>query len=206
MTEEIAPLRNQINDILERNRYLEEQNLQLRQEAQLLRKQIQSLKDRDSDEKAVLVKKLHASSLAGNCTSKEKQLLPDNYNSKAKQKVLLLESKAKEPRVPKPPPNPKQLQATQQARNDSVQGPPPPPPPPPPPLMSSKLQGGGVLKAVQRVPEVVELYRMLTRKEGKVDAKAGSVGIPVAMNSRDMIGEIENRSSYVLAVTFNFFN
>lgn len=204
MTEEIAPLRNQINDILERNRYLEEQNLQLRQEAQLLRKQIQSLKERDSDEKAVLVKKLHASSLslASNCTSKEKQFLPDNYNSKAKQKVLLLESKMKEPRVPKPPPIKKQLQATQHARNEGVQGPPPPPPPLPPPL-SSKLQGG-VLKAVQRVPEVVELYRMLTRKEGKVDAKAGSVGIPVIMNSREMIGEIENRSSYVLAVTFNF--
>ncbi|KAF3331789.1 protein CHUP1 [Carex littledalei] len=197
MTEEIAPLRNQINAILERNRYLEEQNLQLRQEAQFLRKQIQSLKERDSDQKAVLVKKFHASSLASNCTSKEKQFLPDNYNLNCKQKVLELESKMKEPRVPKPPPNPKQLQATQHARNEGVQGPPPPPPPPPP--LSSKLQGG-VLKAVQRVPEVVELYRMLTRKEGKVDAKAGSVGIPVAMNSREMIGEIENRSSYVLAI------
>jgi hypothetical protein len=197
MTEEIAPLRNQINSILERNRYLEEHNLQLRQEIRLLRNQIQSLKERDSDEKAMAVRKLHASSVASNCSSKEKHIFTDNYNSSCKQKVSMLELKGKEPRVPKPPPRPKQMQATQNAKKDNLPAPPPPPPP-----LSSKLQGCGALNAVQRVPEVVELYRMLTRREGKIDAKTGSVGIPVAMNSREMIGEIENRSAYVLAVTF----
>ncbi|KAJ4816928.1 Hydroxyproline-rich glycoprotein family protein [Rhynchospora pubera] len=196
MADEIAPLRDQINALIERNRYLEAQNLQLRQEAQLFRNQIQSLKERDRDEKSMLAKKLHASSLASNCTFKEKQLLPDNYNLNSKQKVLRLEPKAKEPRVPKPPPSLKQLQATQNVKIDCSQAPPPPPPPP----LSSKLQGGGPLKSVRRVPEVVELYRILTRKEGKVDAKTGSVGIPVAMNPREMIGEIENRSAYVLAI------
>lgn len=203
MTEEIAPLRNQINAIIERNRYLEAENFQLRQQVQLLQNQIQSLKERDSDDKAALLKKLHASSLASNCSSKEKQFLTDNYNLTSKQKVLRLEPKGKEPRMPKPPPSAKQIQATQNAKTDGLPAPPPPPPPPP---LSSKLQGGGTLKAVQRVPEVVELYRMLTRKDGKMDAKTGSVGIPVAMNSREMIGEIENRSAYVLAVTFIFLS
>ncbi|KAJ3699533.1 hypothetical protein LUZ61_003238 [Rhynchospora tenuis] len=197
MAEEIAPLRDQINALIERNRYLETQNLQLRQEVQLLQNQIQSLKERDRDGKALLVKKLHASSLARNYTFNEKQLLPDNYDFNSKQKVLRLEPKVKEPRVPKLPPSPKQLQTTQNVKKDSSQAPPPPPPPPP---LSSKLQGGGPLKAVRRVPEVIELYRILTRKEGKVDGKAGSVGIPVAVNPREMIGEIENRSAYVLAI------
>jgi hypothetical protein len=198
MTEEITPLRNQINAIVERNRYLEEQNLQLRQEVRLLRNQIQSLKERDSDEKTVLVKKLHASSLTSNCSSKEKQILPYNYILSSEQTVSRLELKGKEPRVPKPPPGPKQIQATQTSKKDGLPAPPPPPPPP----SLTKMQGGGALKAVQRVPEVVELYRMLTRREGKMDGKTGSVGLPVAMNSREMIGEIENRSAYVLAVIF----
>ncbi|CAD6203236.1 unnamed protein product [Miscanthus lutarioriparius] len=55
-------------------------------------------------------------------------------------------------------------------------------------------------KEIQRVPEVVELYRSLVRREGKNDAKSGPVGIPAATNSREMIGEIENRSAYVLAI------
>ena len=76
-----------------------------------------------------------------------------------------------------------------------------PPPPPPPP---SKLQRS--TKAIQRVPELVELYRSFVRREGKNDAKSGSVAIPAATNSREMIGEIENKSAYVLAVsTYIYF-
>lgn len=198
MGEEIALLRNQVSALVERNRYLEAQNLQLRQEAQLLQNQIRLLKDRDRDDKQVSVKKLQASSVASNCTSKEKQFTPDNHNLNPKQKLFrLAEQQGKEPRVPKPPPNPTELRPTQNAKKDGLQTPPPPPPPPP---LSSKLPGTGSLKAVRRVPEVVELYRILTRKEGKVDAKTGSVGIPVSINPREMIGEIENRSAYVLAV------
>ncbi|BAS83697.1 Os03g0294100, partial [Oryza sativa Japonica Group] len=48
--------------------------------------------------------------------------------------------------------------------------------------------------------DVVELYRLLVRREGKNDAKSGSMGIPAATNSREMIGEIENKSAYVLAI------
>jgi hypothetical protein len=54
------------------------------------------------------------------------------------------------------------------------------------------------------VPEVVEWYRSLVKREGKNDGKSGSTGIPVATNSRDMIGEIENRSAYVIAVSAFF--
>jgi hypothetical protein len=79
----------------------------------------------------------------------------------------------------------------------------PPPPPPPPPLPSKLLKS---TKAVQMVPEVVEWYRLLVKREGKNDGKPGSTGIPVAANSRDMIGEIENKSAYVIAVSAYIFS
>ncbi|KAI3932244.1 hypothetical protein MKW98_024964 [Papaver atlanticum] len=70
-------------------------------------------------------------------------------------------------------------------------------PPPPPPLPSKLLLGPP--NAVRRVPEVMEIYRTLARRETKTDNKITSSGTPVA-NTRDMIGEIENRSTYLLAI------
>ncbi|XP_009413842.2 protein INCREASED PETAL GROWTH ANISOTROPY 1 [Musa acuminata AAA Group] len=74
----------------------------------------------------------------------------------------------------------------------------PPPPPPPPPPMGSRSAAG----SVRRVPEVVEFYHSLMRREtkrescgGVQDAAPGS-----AANPRDMIGEIENRSAHLLAI------
>lgn len=76
----------------------------------------------------------------------------------------------------------------------------PPPPPPPPP--ASKC--ASVADRVKRVPEVVEFYHWLMRrnstKEPNGAAEAVSIGLPKCTDSRDMIGEIENRSAYSLAV------
>ncbi|XP_050216706.1 protein CHUP1, chloroplastic [Mercurialis annua] len=66
--------------------------------------------------------------------------------------------------------------------------------PPPPPLPSKAPMGP---KAVRRVPEVVELYRLLTRKNGK---KVNSSATPGSAFTSDMIGEMEKRSSHVSAV------
>jgi hypothetical protein len=55
---------------------------------------------------------------------------------------------------------------------------------------------------VRRVPEVVEFYHSMMRRESKRDAGCGAEaanggGVAAA---RDMIGEIENRSAHLLAV------
>ncbi|XP_064987018.1 protein INCREASED PETAL GROWTH ANISOTROPY 1-like isoform X2 [Musa acuminata AAA Group] len=79
--------------------------------------------------------------------------------------------------------------------------PPPPPPPPPPPSKGLRL----VAASVRRVPEVVEFYHSLMRRDSK--REPGSVAPDVApassaaaANARDMIGEIENRSAHLLAI------
>lgn len=75
-----------------------------------------------------------------------------------------------------------------------------PPPPPPPPL-------GGLGKAqrsnqVQRAPEVVEFYQSLMKRDQKAGgAAAGAKGDGGDARS-NMIGEIENRSAHLLAVSF----
>ncbi|KAL9667419.1 hypothetical protein QQ045_001776 [Rhodiola kirilowii] len=71
----------------------------------------------------------------------------------------------------------------------------PPPPPPPPPAATSKL----VANKVKRVPEVVEFYHWLMRRDSGRET-GGTVEVPQCSNSRDMIGEIENRSAYSLAI------
>jgi Wiskott-Aldrich syndrome protein len=57
---------------------------------------------------------------------------------------------------------------------------------------------------VRRVPEVVEFYHSLMRRDSKREGGGGSDAGPGgsgAANARDMIGEIENRSSHLLAVS-----
>ncbi|XP_050369343.1 protein CHUP1, chloroplastic-like [Argentina anserina] len=48
---------------------------------------------------------------------------------------------------------------------------------------------------------VLELYRSVTRKDPHMENKANPAGVHVFSLTKNMIGEIENRSSYVLAVT-----
>ncbi|KAG6504350.1 hypothetical protein ZIOFF_036682 [Zingiber officinale] len=76
----------------------------------------------------------------------------------------------------------------------------PPPPPPPPPKRGSRSAAA----SVRRVPEVVEFYHSLMRRDSKKESSGGGqevVSIIAASNPRDMIGEIENRSSHLLAVS-----
>ncbi|ESQ36195.1 hypothetical protein EUTSA_v10007909mg [Eutrema salsugineum] len=67
-------------------------------------------------------------------------------------------------------------------------------PPPPPPLPSKTTLGK---RSVRRAPEVVELYRALTRRESHTDNKINQNGVLSPAFSRNMIGEIENRSKYL---------
>ncbi|KAK7319789.1 hypothetical protein RJT34_04514 [Clitoria ternatea] len=88
--------------------------------------------------------------------------------------------------APPPPPPPPKKPASKAA----------PPPPPPPP----KTGRAGPAK-VRRVPEVVEFYHSLMRRDShsRRDSSSGAES-PAPANARDMIGEIENRSTHLLAI------
>ncbi|KAF5729160.1 protein CHUP1 chloroplastic [Tripterygium wilfordii] len=102
------------------------------------------------------------------------------------------------PSIPQPPPPPPLPPAMK-----SMPPPPPPPvrtaPPPPPPPPLKGIKGG--LAKVRRVPEVVEFYHSLMRRDSRRDSGSGTTElVPATLNSRDMIGEIENRSTHLLAI------
>jgi hypothetical protein len=203
----VALLRSKLHGLIERNRALEEENKQLRHQVSQLKGQVASLEGQDIDRR-MQWKKME-NSATSNSYSKEKQFVQNkdeakeavdlnssfSYNRKQFSRTTLTRSRA--PRVPNPPPSPTSIQQVMDVRKEGCMAAPPPPPPPPSKLLRST-------KAVQRVPEVVELYRSLMRRESKNDSKSGTTGIPVVTNSREMIGEIENRSAYVLAVSTHF--
>jgi len=97
--------------------------------------------------------------------------------------------------APPPPPPPPRKPTSKAA---------PPPPPPPPPAKAGKLAPA----KVRRVPEVVEFYHSLMRRDSHPRRDSGSGGaaeVPATANARDMIGEIENRSTHLLAVSAREF-
>ncbi|CAI8618318.1 unnamed protein product [Vicia faba] len=133
------------------------------------------------------------------------------------------------PRVPNPPPKPLSSSPssptvslaehsngeTEQAISQPLQpantAPPPPPPPPrkplskaaPPPPPPPPKGGKPASAKVRRVPEVVEFYHSLMRRDSQSrrESNSGSATeIPATANARDMIGEIENRSTHLLAI------
>ncbi|KAF8040203.1 hypothetical protein BT93_B2437 [Corymbia citriodora subsp. variegata] len=84
--------------------------------------------------------------------------------------------------------------------------PPPPPPPPggpprPPPPPGSLPRGAGSGEKVHRAPELVEFYQTLMKREAKKDTSSLISSTANVSDARsNMIGEIENRSTFLLAV------
>ncbi|KAL3851374.1 hypothetical protein ACJIZ3_013256 [Penstemon smallii] len=125
------------------------------------------------------------------------------------------------PRVPRPPPRPSDSTLRTLPEISKIPPPPPPPPlrekpaapprsktaappPPPPPPPSKGLKA--VRAKVKRVPEVVEFYHSLMRRDMNYrrDSGGGSGGAADAQaagaTAKDMIGEIENRSAHLIAI------
>ncbi|KAH0941308.1 hypothetical protein BRARA_A00969 [Brassica rapa] len=132
------------------------------------------------------------------------------------------------PRVPKPPP--KRSFSSNGSGDSIADHPPPqrtnppPPPPPPPPPLLQRPPPPSVSKAppppppppkslniasakVRKVPEVVEFYHSLMRRDSTNSRRdstgggnAAAEAVLASSNARDMIGEIENRSVYLLAI------
>lgn len=135
-------------------------------------------------------------------------------------KIKLAHIEKRAPRVPRPPP--KSSGGASGSNNPSSGLPPPPPrpplpsgappPPPPPPAASGgppppPPPPGGLLKGpltgdtVHRAPELVELYQSLMKRESKKDTTSIASSTSSAADIRSsMIGEIENRSAFILAV------
>ncbi|RCV26454.1 hypothetical protein SETIT_5G246500v2 [Setaria italica] len=109
------------------------------------------------------------------------------------------------PCPPPPPPPPRSTSKRSSPSGPPAASPPPPPPPPPPsrrPFGAAFPPACASGQCVRRVPEVVEFYHSLMRRESKRDGCAASEaanggGVAAA---RDMIGEIENRSAHLLAI------
>lgn len=128
-------------------------------------------------------------------------------------KMRLSEIERRPPRVPRPPPKASGNNVTGGNANlpsgAPSGGPPPPPPPPrppgappPPPPPPGGLSRGAVNDdKVYRAPEVVEFYQSLMKREAKKDTtNLLSTTSNTADARSNMIGEIENRSAFLLAV------
>ncbi|KAJ6318259.1 hypothetical protein OIU76_013736 [Salix suchowensis] len=103
------------------------------------------------------------------------------------------------PRVPRPPPKPSAGVPVATNFNPSGRVPPPPGAPPPPP--GSLPKGAGSGDKVHRAPELVEFYKALMKREAKKDTSSLISSTSNISDARsNMIGEIENRSSFLLAV------
>uniref|UniRef100_A0A803QQ78 Protein CHUP1, chloroplastic n=2 Tax=Cannabis sativa TaxID=3483 RepID=A0A803QQ78_CANSA len=128
-------------------------------------------------------------------------------------KMKLSEIEKRPPRTPRPPPRASGSSPAITTSNPSTgvppppSGPPPPPlppggPPRPPPPPGSLPRGAGSGDKVHRAPELVEFYQSLMKREAKKDTSSLiSTGSNNASEARsNMIGEIENRSTFLLAV------
>ncbi|KAL6546257.1 hypothetical protein OROMI_021978 [Orobanche minor] len=103
-------------------------------------------------------------------------------------------------RIPNPPPRPSCSDLNGQKRETLTPTllPPPPPPPPPHPKLTARSMTG----KVQRAPQVVEFYHSLMKRESRKEClNSGTADASGVANVRSsMIGEIENRSSHLLAI------
>ncbi|XP_075497686.1 protein CHUP1, chloroplastic-like [Primulina tabacum] len=108
-------------------------------------------------------------------------------------------------RIPNPPPRPScsgvnEIKEEKSSQNlaQTLPLPPPPPPPPPPP----KLMGRSMIGIVKRSPLVVEFYHSLMKRDSRKEClNSGTTDASDVADVRSsMIGEIENRSSHLLAI------
>jgi len=98
------------------------------------------------------------------------------------------------------PPPPPPIIGRNSAPSTCQQPPPPPPPPPIPSRPSARLSN------TQKGAAIVELFHSLKNKDGKIDSK-GPVNHqrPVVISAHSsIVGEIQNRSAHLLAVSFAF--
>lgn len=131
-------------------------------------------------------------------------------------KMKLADIEKRPPRVFRPPPKPSSGSVQTDISSTGVPsapprpppppGAPPPPPggPPPPPPPPGSLRGAGSGDKVHRAPELVEFYQTLMKREAKKDIPSLISSTSNTTDARsNLIGEIENRSSFLVAVCYS---
>lgn len=182
----VAFLRRELEASLYKIGSLEKENHELKQETTRLKSQISALKAHDLERKSILWKKLQ------NTMDEPPQKPKLHIDDVLPVPVVKKPNSCYEELAPKgpkpPPPSPPQWLHRRVTA----------PPPPPPPLPSTPVG----LKTVRRVPAVMEFYRSLMKRESTYkENKNGVTGLVPVTYSRDMIGEIENRSTYLSSVS-----
>lgn len=188
---EITFLVEDIEAVLEMNRFLEKENEELKTEVARLKSQIVSLKAHDIERKSILWKKFQYPNNIDN-----KEGIPKKQIAQTPEQSQKSVSESKKPSPPPPPPPPCKVIVSE---NSATTPPKKGPPPPPPPLPSKSLVGSKL--AVRRVPEVIDFYRYLNRRNAQIENRTNVTGTPRDGNPSNMIGEIENRSMYLTAVS-----
>ncbi|MED6159489.1 hypothetical protein PIB30_042758 [Stylosanthes scabra] len=128
-----------------------------------------------------------------------------NVDNESISKMKLGQIEKRPPRIPRPPPKPSDgapdVNSNTNPSNEVPHGLPVPPPPPPPPGGSGLPRGAMDGDKVHRAPELVEFYKTLMKREAKKDTSSLVSSTTNASDAKNnMIGEIENRSSFLLAV------
>ncbi|XP_071726242.1 INCREASED PETAL GROWTH ANISOTROPY 1-like protein 1 isoform X1 [Rutidosis leptorrhynchoides] len=219
----ISFLKRELEASLVKITSLEKENHELKQEMSRLKSQINTLKAHDLERKSMLWKKLQnsmdsvAAAAAGgkvvidhheppqkskladddvhdhnnnNAGATLMKKLTSNHNNNDNNNLIETATaiKAVLPRPPAPPLPPQRRVIAPAAA---------PPPPLPPPLPSSPV---GSKVQIRRVPAVMEFYRSLMKRDTQKDNKNGGGLLGLVTYSRDMIGEIENRSTYLTSI------
>ncbi|KAF1868926.1 hypothetical protein Lal_00048205 [Lupinus albus] len=194
---EITYLKKKLEIQMGRNELLEKENLEVRQEVSHLRSQIISLRAQNIERKSTMWNKIQKSIDENNQDAHQhKTTIQVNMSEKSSENENV-HTNERSAIVPSPPPRPAPTLFLPSHKNEKgvkVQPKIAAPPPPMPPKSSVRV------KAVCRVPEVIELYRSLTRKDGNMENRMHLNGIPAVAFTRNMIEEIENRSTYLSAI------
>lgn len=192
----ISFLRRELDMALARSDSLERENEELKHEVSRLRSQVSALKAHDNERKAMLWKKFQNSVDGAEPIPQVETIVKSPDVKKPAEEFQKREvEKEKSIQVPKLQP-PKPNNSTHLQKVHGFRVPPVTAPPPPPPLPLNLLSRP---KAVRRVPELVEFYRLLMKREEQKN-KSSTIGTHPVIYPKNMIGEIENRSTHVLAV------
>ncbi|MBA0708080.1 hypothetical protein Golax_020068, partial [Gossypium laxum] len=184
-------LKKQLEAAVAANETLMKENQELKQEVGRLKAQISSLKAHDNERKSLLWKKLHSNPDDRNTGSSGFVDSENGYPKPSFHELAMRKDRQLE--APKPPP-PSSRSHQKEVNENKAKIPALAPAPPP---LPTKLLSGS--RSVRRVPEVGELYRSLTRKDANMENKSNMTTTPLLAFTRNMIGEIENRSTYVSA-------
>ncbi|MBA0850760.1 hypothetical protein Goshw_006318 [Gossypium schwendimanii] len=185
-------LKKQLEAAVAANETLMKENQELKQEVGRLKAQISSLKAHDNERKSLLWKKLHSNPDDRNTGSSGFVDSENGYPKPSFHELAMRKDRQLE--APKPPP-PSSRSHQKEVNENKAKIPALAPAPPP---LPTKLLSGS--RSVRRVPEVGELYRSLTRKDANMENKSNMTTTPLLAFTRNMIGEIENRSTYVSAI------